>query len=72
MVISKPEWRDKIMREFGKGLLLCERCGTEMALWKIWTLTSGVVYHLPDDEPEWREVAAPAMPAGNAQLSFGF
>ena len=25
------------------------------------------IYHLPDDAPEWREVAAPAKPAGDAQ-----
>jgi hypothetical protein len=43
-----------------------------MALWNVWTPTSGVVYHLPDDAPEWREVVARAKPAGNAQLSFGF
>jgi hypothetical protein len=70
--MSKPEWRAKIMRKFGKDPLLYERCGAETALWKLWTPTSGVAYHLPDGAPEWREVAAPAMPAGNAQLSSGF
>jgi hypothetical protein len=54
------------------AVIQCERCGTEMVLWKVWTPTSGVVYYLPDDAPEWREVAAAAKPAGNAQLSFGF
>ena len=53
-------------------VVLCNYCGTEMVLWKVWTPTSGVVYYLPDDAPEWREVAAPVKPAGNAQLSFGF
>jgi Putative transposase len=72
MVMSKLGWRAKIKRKFGKDPLLCERCGTKMVLWKVWTPTSGVVYYLPDDAPEWREVAAPAKPAGNAQLSFGF
>jgi len=72
MVMSKLGWRAKIKRKFGKDPLLCERCGTEMVLWKVWTPTSGVVYYLPDDAPEWREVAVPANPAGNAQLSFGF
>jgi hypothetical protein len=43
-----------------------------MVLWKVWTPTGGVVYYLPDDAHEWREVAAPAKPAGNAQLWFGF
>jgi len=72
VVISKLGWRGKIKRKFVKAPLLCERCGTEMVLWKVWTPTSGVVYYLPDDAPEWREVAAPVKPAGNAQLSFGF
>ena len=72
MVMSKLGWRTKIKRKFGKDPLLCERCGTEMVLWKVWTPTSGVVYYLPDDAHEWREVAATAKPAGSAQLSFGF
>lgn len=72
MVMSKLGWRAKIKRKFGKDPLLCERCGTEMVLWKVWTPTSGVVDDRPDDAPEWREVAAPAKPGGNAQLSFGF
>jgi len=47
-------------QKFGKDPLWCERCGTEMVLWKVWMPTRGVVYYLPDDAPEWREVAAPA------------
>jgi hypothetical protein len=53
------------------GLLIPQsrHCATAtMMLWKVWTPTSGVVYYLPDNAPEWREVAAPAKPAGNAQL----
>jgi len=72
MVMSKLGWRAKNKRKFGRDQLLCERCGAEMVLWKVRTPTSGVVYYLHDDAPEWREVAAPAKPAGNAQLSLGF
>ena len=35
IVMSKLGWRAKIKRKFGKDPLLCERCGTEMVLWKV-------------------------------------
>jgi hypothetical protein len=70
----KLGWRVKIKGKFGRDPMLCERCGREMILWRIWTPGYGVLYYLPDAAPEWTGTEQPLQNTliDNAQLSLGF
>lgn len=71
-VMRKLGWRAKIREKFGKDPLVCEQCGEEMMLWKVWVPKHGVVYYLPEDAPVWSEAEVSAKTEGNAQLCFSF
>jgi hypothetical protein len=71
-VMLKLGWRVKIKGKFGTDPMLCDGCGREMLLWKIWTPGYGVLYYLPDDAPEWFEVKPSIKLEEVAQLSFAF
>jgi len=65
-------WRRKIKEKFGKDPLRCERCGEEMELWEVWVPGRGVIYHLLEDAPIWRENETDSKVEGTAQLCLGF
>ncbi len=43
-VKEKLSYRARMKRAYGKDPLICERCGVEMWLWKIWHPEYGVIY----------------------------
>jgi hypothetical protein len=71
-VMLKLGWRVKIKGKFGRDPMLCERCGREMILWRIWTPGYGVLYYLPDDTPEWIEAKSFVKPQVTLNGAFVF
>jgi hypothetical protein len=72
-VISKLGWRWKIKSKFGKDPMKCEKCGSEMELWRVFVPGRGEVYSMVEDAPVWKEeVRAETRMEINAQLSFDF
>lgn len=41
-------YRERIIRDFGKDPFLCDKCGGEMILWRIWHPKYGDIYYIDD------------------------
>ena len=39
----KKSWKQRIIESFERNPLLCDKCGTEKFLWKIWHKDYGVI-----------------------------
>jgi len=42
----KKSWKERLIESFGNSPLLCDECGTENFLWKIWHKGYGVIYDI--------------------------
>ena len=42
----KKSWKERIIENFNKNPLICNSCGTEKFLWKIWHKDYGVIYDI--------------------------
>ena len=42
----KKSWKQRIIESFERNPLLCNKCGTEKFLWKIWHKDYGVIYDI--------------------------
>lgn len=42
----KKSWKERIIENFNKNPLSCNRCGNEKFLWKIWHKDYGVIYNI--------------------------
>jgi hypothetical protein len=42
----KKSWKERVIESFERNPLLCNKCGTEKFLWKIWHEDYGVIYDI--------------------------
>lgn len=42
----KKSWKDRIIESFGRNPLICNKCGNEKFLWKVWHKDYGVIYDI--------------------------
>lgn len=52
LVMSPKNYRERMIKSFGRDPLKCPRCGGEMELWKIWHPRHGDIYDFVRDSPE--------------------
>jgi len=48
-MVPDINYRERVIRSFGKDPLRCDSCGKEMELWRIWHPMHGVVYRYEDN-----------------------
>lgn len=52
---KKLNWKERMIKEFGRNPIACSKCRTEMELWEIWHPKYGYIYDIFRDAPEVKE-----------------
>lgn len=52
---KKLNWKERIIREFGRNPIECSKCKKEMELWEIWHPKYGYIYDIARDAPEVKQ-----------------
>jgi hypothetical protein len=54
-VAKRLNWKERMIKEFGRNPIACSKCEKEMELWEIWHPKYGYIYDMSRDAPEVKE-----------------